>query len=336
MRDRTQRRNWSEVDDEFRREHHRHRQWGLARRHARKSCRLNGCSRQCGEVGLHDSVDRVPPLIWPEEATLLQRPVRSVPVPTVPDARDSSAGPGQPPTGEQSPSPAGPTDRAPTADQALDASPAAAARSTQGGCSEQGTRAKAASPAQNTTPAPVTTRPKVASAAEVTSPVHGVSPAEDVDPVQGASAAEAISPAHGVSPTEDVDPVQGASAAEVARRAQGAGHAQAAEPGNRVQVTGSAQTGTRAATVRPADAGGRGGAAHQRESDDYGGSTRRGPSGPDHDSRLSRQPARPPLPSPQRQEPNRNDERHRGNSQNETAIRLRPEFGYRAFRAPRI
>ena len=42
MRDRTRRRNYSAEAEEFRREHARHRQWGLTQRHARKLSRLYG------------------------------------------------------------------------------------------------------------------------------------------------------------------------------------------------------------------------------------------------------------------------------------------------------
>src|SRR4051812_9935476 len=44
MRDRTASRNYSPVRDEFRREHERHRAWGLKRRHAEKLRRLHGNS----------------------------------------------------------------------------------------------------------------------------------------------------------------------------------------------------------------------------------------------------------------------------------------------------
>ena len=69
MRDRTKARNYSPEKEEFRRDHARRRQWGLARRHAQKLCRSHGCSRECAEVGLHDHAEAVPPLIWPAEAT---------------------------------------------------------------------------------------------------------------------------------------------------------------------------------------------------------------------------------------------------------------------------
>ncbi|RSM42786.1 hypothetical protein DMB66_54445 [Actinoplanes sp. ATCC 53533] len=42
MRDRTRRRNYSAEAEEFRREHARHREWGLTQRHARKLSRLYG------------------------------------------------------------------------------------------------------------------------------------------------------------------------------------------------------------------------------------------------------------------------------------------------------
>ena len=40
MRDRTKRRNYSPGNDEFRREHERHRAWGLQQRHAAKLSRI--------------------------------------------------------------------------------------------------------------------------------------------------------------------------------------------------------------------------------------------------------------------------------------------------------
>jgi hypothetical protein len=67
------RRRWPGRDD-FRRDCARRRKWGLKRRHAEKLCRLNGCSRRCMEVGIHDPVERVPPLIWDAEVTCTERP----------------------------------------------------------------------------------------------------------------------------------------------------------------------------------------------------------------------------------------------------------------------
>ena len=74
MRDRTRSRNYSAEGDEFRRVHERHRRWGLARRHALKRCRLQGCSAECAAVGLHDFDEGVPPLIWPAGVTRAPRP----------------------------------------------------------------------------------------------------------------------------------------------------------------------------------------------------------------------------------------------------------------------
>ncbi|WP_203817764.1 hypothetical protein, partial [Paractinoplanes ferrugineus] len=92
LRDRTRARNWSPGNDEFRREHERHRRWGLARRYGWKTCRSHGCSRQCGELDLHDSVEAVPPLIWPADATLTRRPTS----PAVAAERDLSSAAAQP------------------------------------------------------------------------------------------------------------------------------------------------------------------------------------------------------------------------------------------------
>lgn len=74
LRDHTRARNWSPKKEESRREHARRRVWGLARRHGWKVCRSRGCSRRCGELGLHDPVEAVPPLIWPAEAVFTRRP----------------------------------------------------------------------------------------------------------------------------------------------------------------------------------------------------------------------------------------------------------------------
>uniref|UniRef100_UPI001C84FD5B hypothetical protein n=1 Tax=Paractinoplanes polyasparticus TaxID=2856853 RepID=UPI001C84FD5B len=45
MRDRTKARNWSPAGDEFRREHERHRAWGLQQRHAAKAAYLRRARR---------------------------------------------------------------------------------------------------------------------------------------------------------------------------------------------------------------------------------------------------------------------------------------------------
>ncbi|WP_203813351.1 hypothetical protein, partial [Paractinoplanes tereljensis] len=92
LRDRTKARNYSPEKDEFRRDHTRRRQWWLPRRYAWKRCRSQGCSRECGELGLHDEADAVPPLIWPEEATCLQRPSPAMLSRAVPADHAVSAG----------------------------------------------------------------------------------------------------------------------------------------------------------------------------------------------------------------------------------------------------
>jgi hypothetical protein len=89
MRDRTRSRHYSAEGAAFRHTHERHRRWGLARRHAQKLCRSHGCSDRCGAVGLHDSTERVPPLLWDAETTAA-RPLRPEPdrrpdAPPVPD-----------------------------------------------------------------------------------------------------------------------------------------------------------------------------------------------------------------------------------------------------------
>jgi hypothetical protein len=96
LRDRTKRRNYSPEMDEFRLEHARRRRWGLKRRHAQKLCLSQGCSRECAEVGLHDDAEAIPPLIWPAEATLTQRPAPAVPSPAVPAECDRPVDDGPP------------------------------------------------------------------------------------------------------------------------------------------------------------------------------------------------------------------------------------------------
>ncbi|GIF17333.1 hypothetical protein BJ973_009705 [Actinoplanes tereljensis] len=79
LRDRTKARNYSPAGDEFRRDQVPRRRWGLRRRYGWKRCREHGCSRECGELGLHDDVEAVPPLIWPEGATRVRRPASPAP-----------------------------------------------------------------------------------------------------------------------------------------------------------------------------------------------------------------------------------------------------------------
>jgi hypothetical protein len=76
LRDRTRARNYSPGNEAFRREHERHRRWGLERRHAWKKCRLSGCSVECARVGIHDYGEPIPPMTWPEEATSPEWPER--------------------------------------------------------------------------------------------------------------------------------------------------------------------------------------------------------------------------------------------------------------------
>jgi len=53
MRDRTRRRNYSAEAEEFRREHARHREWGLTQRHARKLSRLYGSTANAAAAFQH-------------------------------------------------------------------------------------------------------------------------------------------------------------------------------------------------------------------------------------------------------------------------------------------
>jgi hypothetical protein len=94
LRDWSKDRRWWPERDEFRRDCARRRNWGLKRRHAKKLCRLHGCSRLCMEVGIHDPVERIPPLIWDAEVTCTEWPARSVRSGASPAGMDLSQGDG--------------------------------------------------------------------------------------------------------------------------------------------------------------------------------------------------------------------------------------------------
>src|ERR1700754_4904793 len=81
MRDRTRSRNYSPVIDEFRREHARHRAWGLERRHAEKLRRIHAGSDE------------------PPDRLVGNRP------PTVPPPELGAASPPQPRRGNDAPRP---------------------------------------------------------------------------------------------------------------------------------------------------------------------------------------------------------------------------------------
>ncbi|MFF5076318.1 hypothetical protein ACFY36_04655 [Actinoplanes sp. NPDC000266] len=57
----------------FRRDAAERRRRGLKRRHALKLCRLHGCSRLRGELGLPDPTERIPPLVWDDEVSWVRR-----------------------------------------------------------------------------------------------------------------------------------------------------------------------------------------------------------------------------------------------------------------------
>src|SRR6266498_4037083 len=109
IRDRTRKRNYSPEKEEFRRDHQRHRRWGLARRHAQKRCRSHGCSQECATVGLHEHSEPIPPLIWPDQATRLRQPAPPAPPRDIPAQRHL------PPGRELPTDPASPTERATSA-----------------------------------------------------------------------------------------------------------------------------------------------------------------------------------------------------------------------------
>jgi hypothetical protein len=86
MRDPMKARSYCLSKEEFRRDHRRRRQWGLKRRYGLKQCRAGGCSPTCGELGLHDSTDAHPPMVWPAGATKA-RPSTPAPAPVTAPAR---------------------------------------------------------------------------------------------------------------------------------------------------------------------------------------------------------------------------------------------------------
>src|SRR5215217_5330547 len=69
MRDRTRRRNYSAAAEQFRREHARRREWGVAQRHARKLTRLYGSTANAVAVFQSRA----------DEATCRSSPARATP-----------------------------------------------------------------------------------------------------------------------------------------------------------------------------------------------------------------------------------------------------------------
>jgi hypothetical protein len=90
MRDRTKARDYSPEREQFRRDHELHRRWGLTQRHARKLCRLHGCSAECAAAGIHEHSERFPPPTRADKATGEQRPPRPTPSRQVPVNQDPS------------------------------------------------------------------------------------------------------------------------------------------------------------------------------------------------------------------------------------------------------
>jgi hypothetical protein len=82
MRDRTRRRNYSAEAEEFRREHARHREWGLAQRHARKLSRLYGSTANAAATFQR----RVDELTSPPSSARAVAPTSSEPVGPEPPA----------------------------------------------------------------------------------------------------------------------------------------------------------------------------------------------------------------------------------------------------------
>src|SRR4051812_25894485 len=86
MRDRTASRSYSPAAEEFRREHERHREWGLKRRHANRLRHLRDISRdQPGEGPAGDSQARVRP-VPPAAAAAVPRAVPTAVAAEVPAA----------------------------------------------------------------------------------------------------------------------------------------------------------------------------------------------------------------------------------------------------------
>jgi len=93
MRDTTRRRNYSAEAEQFRREHERHREWGLAQRHARKLSRLYGSTANAAAAFQRRADELRSPSVPPRAAASTSR---------------ESVGPESPASVPAPPEPAGP------------------------------------------------------------------------------------------------------------------------------------------------------------------------------------------------------------------------------------
>jgi hypothetical protein len=93
MRDRTASRNYSAEREEFRREHERHREWGLRRRHAEKLQRIR--QRDSGPP----SKPATAGVQGPRAADSPRRPAPPIPAAVLPGPRRAVTRPATPPTG---------------------------------------------------------------------------------------------------------------------------------------------------------------------------------------------------------------------------------------------
>jgi hypothetical protein len=242
MRDRTRSRNYSAERDEFRREHERHRAWGLQQRHARKLRRLRESA-----VNQHDSK--------PSDG-LQSSPAHPTSRPTPPEpsqaAQDSGMSPLPSDPGRQN------TERStleaaasgvpqPGAELATAGQPADGARNMTGAG-----RTNAARPASCARPAGEARPVGGAWPAEDARPVSGAQPASTARPVTGAQSASDTPSATGAQPTRTARPVTGAQPTRTARPATGAQPTSGMPPLSGTQPTSSTPPATGAQPTRTA------------------------------------------------------------------------------------
>ncbi|MEU4242299.1 hypothetical protein [Actinoplanes sp. NPDC026619] len=254
MRDRTKARNYSAAADEFRREHARHRHWGLARRHAQKLCRSHGCSAECGAVGLHDVFEEVPPLVWDGEATVV-RPPRRVPGGEVRVVRDVS------PSREQQPGDAGRIDQAPVARRAEREARVKSAREAKAagpalaaGHAQRVDQAEVADRVLAKDQAQATDQARASAQGLATNQAKAAQQAKAADRALGTSQAQATGRALVESQTQAVDQAGAADLAESTSRREPDGHCGSAVHGEwRRPPVAAARPGPAAASGSPRD-----------------------------------------------------------------------------------
>jgi len=106
MRDRTRRRNYSAEAERFRREHERHREWGVAQRHARKLSRLYGSTANAAAVFQRRAEELRSPSA--DELRSPSGPARAAAPTWCESVGPESAGPESPASVPAPPEPAGP------------------------------------------------------------------------------------------------------------------------------------------------------------------------------------------------------------------------------------